>query len=159
MLRMYLFEAADVLPTRVPKWSALKAWGSKLTKRNGLRKAKVAAARKLAVMLHRMWDRRNRVQQVDREGCRAARIRAAAVDALKAKGSEFTFWDNCHEQGQDLPSRCAANQNIIVYSMFNNQPLYCNRPHTVELTETRRWPMMRNDRASHGDQAKIGAAE
>jgi transposase len=55
MLRMYLFEAAGVLLTRVPKWSALKAWGAKLIKRNGLRKAKVAVARKLAVILHRMW--------------------------------------------------------------------------------------------------------
>jgi transposase len=54
-LRMYLFEAAGVLLTRVPKWSGLKAWGAKLTKRNGLRKAKVAVARKLAVILHRMW--------------------------------------------------------------------------------------------------------
>jgi len=26
--RSYLFEAAGVLLTRVPKWSALKAWGS-----------------------------------------------------------------------------------------------------------------------------------
>ena len=55
MLRMYLFEAAGVLLTRVPKWSALKAWGTRLTKRTGLRKAKVAVARKLAVILHRMW--------------------------------------------------------------------------------------------------------
>jgi transposase len=55
MLRTYLFEAANVLLTRVPKWSALKAWGIKLAKRNGLRKAKVAVARKLAVVLHRMW--------------------------------------------------------------------------------------------------------
>jgi hypothetical protein len=39
----------------VPKWSALKAWGTRLAKRNGLRKAKVAVARKLAVILHRMW--------------------------------------------------------------------------------------------------------
>jgi hypothetical protein len=39
----------------VPGWSALKAWGIRLTKRNGLRKAKVAVARKLAVILHRMW--------------------------------------------------------------------------------------------------------
>jgi hypothetical protein len=42
---MDLFEAAGVLPTRVPKWSALKAWGTRLIKRNGLRKAKVAVAR------------------------------------------------------------------------------------------------------------------
>jgi transposase len=39
----------------VPKWSGLKAWGAKFTKRKGLRKAKVAVARKLAVILHRMW--------------------------------------------------------------------------------------------------------
>ena len=51
MLRSYLFEAAGVLLTRVSKWSAVK----KLAKRNGLRKAKVAVARKLAVILHRMW--------------------------------------------------------------------------------------------------------
>jgi transposase len=55
MLRMYLFEAAGVLLTRVPKWSALKSWGTRLAKRNGLRKAKVAVARKLAVIMHRMW--------------------------------------------------------------------------------------------------------
>jgi hypothetical protein len=51
MLRSYLFEAAGVLLTRVPKWSAVKAWGMRLAKRNGLRKAKVAVARKLAVIL------------------------------------------------------------------------------------------------------------
>src|SRR5580698_6804375 len=55
MLRMYLFESAGVLLTRVPKWSALKSWGTRLAKRNGLRKAKVAVARKLAVIMHRMW--------------------------------------------------------------------------------------------------------
>jgi transposase len=55
MLRTYLFEAADVLLTRVPKWSALKAWGMRLAKRSGLRKAKVGVAGKLAVILHRMW--------------------------------------------------------------------------------------------------------
>src|SRR5438270_14036217 len=55
MLRSYLFEAAGVLLTRVPKWSAVKAWGVRLAKRSGLRKAKVAVARKLAVILHRMW--------------------------------------------------------------------------------------------------------
>jgi transposase len=55
MLRTYLYEAANVLLTRVTKWSALKAWGIRLAKRSGLRKAKVAVARKLAVILHRMW--------------------------------------------------------------------------------------------------------
>ena len=32
-----------------------EGWGVRLAKRNGLRKAKVAVARKLAVILHRMW--------------------------------------------------------------------------------------------------------
>jgi len=55
MLRSYLYEAANVLLTRVAKWSVLKAWGLRVAKRSGLRKAKVAVARKLAVILHRMW--------------------------------------------------------------------------------------------------------
>ena len=55
MLRSYLFEAANVLLTRVAKWSALKAWGMRIAKCSGIRKAKVAVARKLAVILHRMW--------------------------------------------------------------------------------------------------------
>ena len=68
MLRSYLFEAAGVLLTRIPKWSAVKAWGVRLAKRNGLRKAKVAVARKLHV------NRRNRVQLVDEGDCRLARV-------------------------------------------------------------------------------------
>ena len=55
MVRTYLFEAAGVLLTRVPQWCALKAWGLRLSKRIGFKKAKVAVARKLAVILHRMW--------------------------------------------------------------------------------------------------------
>ncbi len=55
MVRSYLFEAAGVLLTRVPQWCKLKAWGLRLVKRLGFKKAKVAVARKLAVILHRMW--------------------------------------------------------------------------------------------------------
>jgi transposase len=55
MLRSYLFEAAGVLLTRVPQWCKLKAWGHRLWRRIGFKKAKIAVARKLAVILHRMW--------------------------------------------------------------------------------------------------------
>jgi len=55
MLRCYLFEAANVLLTRVSRWSSLKAWGMRIAKRTSLNKARVAVARKLAVILHRMW--------------------------------------------------------------------------------------------------------
>jgi transposase len=55
MVRSYVFEAAGVLLTRVPQWCRLKAWGFRLVKRLGFKKAKVAVARKLSVLLHRMW--------------------------------------------------------------------------------------------------------
>jgi len=55
LVRTYLFEAAGVLLTRVPKWCALKAWGLRIAKRSGMKKARTAVARKLAVILHHMW--------------------------------------------------------------------------------------------------------
>ena len=55
MVRTLLFEAAGVLLTRVRKWCALKAWGLRLARKTSFNKAKVAVARKLAVMLHHMW--------------------------------------------------------------------------------------------------------
>src|SRR5271154_3564082 len=45
LLRSYLFEAATVLLYRTKKWSSLKAWGMRLAKRIGIKKAKVAIAR------------------------------------------------------------------------------------------------------------------
>ncbi len=53
--RAALFEAAHVLLTRAVKGGALKSWALKLAKRAGSKKAKVALARKLAVIMHRMW--------------------------------------------------------------------------------------------------------
>lgn len=44
-----------MLLTRVSKWSTLKAWGVRLAQRRGAKRAKVAIARKLACILHRMW--------------------------------------------------------------------------------------------------------
>lgn len=55
LVRAYLFEAAGVLLTRVQKWCALKAWGLRVAKRSGMKKARTAVARKLAVILHHMW--------------------------------------------------------------------------------------------------------
>ena len=55
MLRTYLFEAASVLLHRTQRRSTLKAWGARLVKRAGAKKAKVAIARKIAVILHCIW--------------------------------------------------------------------------------------------------------
>ncbi|HEV2548877.1 MAG TPA: IS110 family transposase [Stellaceae bacterium] len=54
-VRTALYEAAHIILTRAVKASALKSWAMKLAKRAGMKKAKVALARKLAVILHRMW--------------------------------------------------------------------------------------------------------
>lgn len=40
---------------RSKKWSSLKAWGMNIARRRGMARARVAVARKLAVILHRMW--------------------------------------------------------------------------------------------------------
>ena len=55
MVRTALFEAANVILSRVTRFSVLKAWALRVAKLRGLKRAKVALARKLAVVLHRMW--------------------------------------------------------------------------------------------------------
>jgi transposase len=55
MVRTALYEAATVMLTRTVRFSSLKAWGMGVAKRRGTKKARVALARKLAVILHRMW--------------------------------------------------------------------------------------------------------
>jgi transposase len=54
-VRAALYQAAHIILTRPVKGSQLKSWAMKLARRAGMRKAKVALARKLAVILHRMW--------------------------------------------------------------------------------------------------------
>src|SRR5215472_4515433 len=53
-VRTGLFESAHIMLTRPIKGSALKSWAMRLAKRVGMKKAKVALARKLAVIMHRM---------------------------------------------------------------------------------------------------------
>ena len=53
--RTALFTAAHVMLTRSCQWTSIKAWGVRIAKRSTLKKAKIAVARKLAVVMHRMW--------------------------------------------------------------------------------------------------------
>ena len=55
LLRTMLYEAAHSLLTHSRRWSWLKAWGIRVAQRRGMRRAVVAVARRLAVVLHRMW--------------------------------------------------------------------------------------------------------
>src|SRR5512143_192752 len=55
MVRSVLYEAAQVMLTRVGRFSTLKRWALAVAQRRGMKCAKVALARKLATVLHRMW--------------------------------------------------------------------------------------------------------
>ena len=55
MVRSMLYEAAQTMLTRSAKWSWLKAWAMKIARRRGMKKAIVALARRMAVILHRIW--------------------------------------------------------------------------------------------------------
>src|SRR4029079_3744591 len=55
LTRTLLFEAANALMTRVQRWNSLKHWGVEVAKRRGLKRARIAVARRLAVIMHRIW--------------------------------------------------------------------------------------------------------
>jgi transposase len=55
MMRMMLYEAAQIMLVRSTKWSWLKAWAMKIARHRGMKKAIVALARRLAVIMHRIW--------------------------------------------------------------------------------------------------------
>jgi transposase len=55
MMRMVLYEAALTMLVRSTKWSWLKAWAIQIARRRGLKKAIVALARRLAVIMYRIW--------------------------------------------------------------------------------------------------------
>ena len=54
-VRSALYVAAHALVVRSAQWSSLKVWGLRLAKAKGHRRAVIAVARKLAVILHKMW--------------------------------------------------------------------------------------------------------
>jgi transposase len=56
MVRESLYEAAHIMLTRVRADLAVKRWAERLVRQGGAQKAKVALARKLAVILHRIWS-------------------------------------------------------------------------------------------------------
>ena len=55
MMRTMLYEAAQSMLFHSKKWSWLKAWAMKIATHRGMKKAIVALARRLAVIMHRIW--------------------------------------------------------------------------------------------------------
>ena len=56
MLRSALYEAANSILIRVKRPCALQVWGKRLAETKGLKRARVAVARKLAALLHHLWQ-------------------------------------------------------------------------------------------------------
>ena len=54
-VRGALYSAANVLLMRMIKSCELKSWGLRLVRKKGRKRATVAVARKLAVIMHRIW--------------------------------------------------------------------------------------------------------
>src|SRR3989475_7884180 len=77
MMRMMLYEAAQSMLVRSTKWSWLKAWAMKIARHRGMKKAIVALARRLAVIMHRIW--------VDGTEFRWTREVAVALDLCRIK--------------------------------------------------------------------------
>ena len=55
IMRVMLYEAAQTMLVVSTKWSWLKAWAMKIARHRGMKKAIVALARRLAVIMHRIW--------------------------------------------------------------------------------------------------------
>ena len=55
MMRAMLYEAAQSMLFHSKKWSWLKAWAMQIARRRGMKKAIMALARRLAVIMHRIW--------------------------------------------------------------------------------------------------------
>lgn len=74
-LRSLLIECAIVILTRTKRWSKLKAWGLKILRRSGINKAAAAVARKLAIIMLRMWQEGRpfiageRKEKIDQKAC------------------------------------------------------------------------------------------
>jgi hypothetical protein len=60
MMRVMLYEAVHRMLS-LKKWSWLKTWAMQIAWRRGMKKAIVALARRLAVIMHRIWVHGHRV--------------------------------------------------------------------------------------------------
>jgi transposase len=113
MLRSYLYEAANVLLTRVAKWSALKAWGIRLAKRSGL---------KLAVILHRMW-----IEGTEFKWSCGGQVPTAerTLDPARMLTESLNPGPELeNSQGQTRPSRDVLDMSVLPCAPRRREPRY-----------------------------------
>jgi transposase len=109
MLRSYLYEVANVLLTRVAKWSALKAWGVRLAKRSGLSQG--CRGSKACSHSASHVDRRHRIQLVIKGGCQSTCI-AGQPESRRSAGTNVPA-ETLALVRPPLPLRCSREQNAL----------------------------------------------
>src|SRR3546814_19970145 len=125
LLRAYLFEAASVLLHRTKRWCSLKAWGLRLAKRSGMKKAQVAVARKLAIILHCIWvdgtefewGKQDRKSVVEGKSV-PVRVELGVRRIIKKKNNENKY--------------ITTRQIITPYNLFNINTLNIHRSNHVD---------------------------
>ncbi len=95
MMRAMLYEAAHIMLVRTTKWSWLKAWAMQIARRRGMKKAIVALARRLAVIMHRIW--------VDGTEFRWTREQAAQQHESRAGSNPIGGNSSSTERWNDVP--------------------------------------------------------
>ena len=143
-VRTALYEAANVILTRPVKGSLLKSWAARLAARAGMRKAKVALARKLAVVLHRMLaDGTTFVaesQQAGRSEEEKSSVRATRTPAARSRsrrrddGSGQAAKRSARPQGQARILRLAGRS-----SLRHHQVAAERRPRTEARDRRQDW--------------------
>jgi hypothetical protein len=130
MTRTCLYEAANALMTRNIGGSRLRDWALAIAKRTGPRKAKVALARKLAVMHHAMW--RTGTPFEDRITARCQRTsRPGATERLNGMRPAGT-----HGKDEIAPGNAAALSDRA----HHFDPSDPKRQHAAPLRQPRREP-------------------
>jgi transposase len=101
LMRHALYEAADSHLRISKKWSTLRAWGIKLAQRIGMKKACVVVARKLAIIMHRMW--------VDGRDFEFGRLPVAAASLRSSRRSCCSAKDVGEGQSVSIPVTVLAS--------------------------------------------------
>jgi transposase len=90
-VRFLLTEAASVILYRTKSWSKLKAWGLKLKKRKGHKKATLAVGRKLCTIMFRMLESREEFKYTEEKDIK--KEKSAAIVANKDVKTEIVNKD------------------------------------------------------------------
>ena len=134
MTRKHLYEAATTLLTRTRSFSTLKAWGLRLAKISGFKKARVAVARKLAVILHAMWK-----TNTEFRWSKPGRMISIIID-LTCSFQRERVPAGTHGADQAVPLNAAIKQNLPMMTAWTTSadpPSDANMRQTSDSTAER----------------------